>query len=176
MCSTSSAAMAVAAMAEGGGPARARARSVARLAAVQALYQMDIAGTDLADILAERANGAVGHDIAGGELAEPDQAFFRDIISGVVRAQAALDPDIDQGLAEGWTLARIDATLRAILRAGAWELSARPDVPFKVVITEYVDLAHAFFDDAEPRVVNGVLDHLARLYRGREIAAGETGA
>ena len=143
---------------------RARARSVARLAAVQALYQMDIGGTDLADILAERAAGTTCRDADGETLAEPDLDFFRDLVEGVVRAQGSLDPAINASLASGWTLARIDATLRAILRAGAYELSARPDVPFKVAITEYVDLAHAFFDDAEPAVVNGVLDRLAREF------------
>lgn len=155
---------------------RTQARSVARLAAVQALYQMDIAGTDLADILAEQASGGVGREAGGPELAEPDGAFFRDVIEGVVRAQGALDPDINAGLAEGWTLARVDATLRAILRAGAYELSARPDVPFRVVINEYVDLAHAFFDDAEPAVVNAVLDRLARTYREAECGGGEGAA
>jgi N utilization substance protein B len=152
-------------MAESAAAARARARSIARLAAVQALYQMDIAGTDLADILAEFNAGAHARGLDGDIMTDADAGHFRDLVKGVVAAQGGLDPDIDGALAEGWSLTRIDATLRAILRAGAYELSARPDVPFKTVISEYVDLAHAFFDGAEPGVVNGVLDRLARGYR-----------
>ena len=152
-------------MAEGHARERATARSVARLAAVQALYQMDIAGTDLADILAEHTSGTHMRG-QGAEFAEADWDHFRDIVNGVVAAQTDLDPEINAALAEDWSLTRIDSTLRAILRAGAYELSARPDVPFKTVINEYIDLAHAFFDEAEPGVVNGVLDRLARTYRG----------
>ena len=144
---------------------RAAARSVARLAAVQALYQMDIAGTDIADIMAGYTAG-IHLRGQGGEFAEADWEHFRDIVKGVVASQTALDPQINEALAEDWSLTRIDSTLRAILRAGAYELSARHDVPFKTVINEYIDLAHAFFDDAEPGVVNGVLDRLARTYRG----------
>ena len=140
------------------------ARTVARLAAVQALYQMDIAGTDLSDILAEHTSGTHMRR-QGSEFAEADWDHFRDIVKGVVASQAALDPEINAALAEDWLLTRIDSTLRAILRAGAYELSARHDVPFKTVISEYIDLAHAFFDEAEPGVVNGVLDRLARSYR-----------
>jgi len=158
-------------MAEMRGEARARARSIARLAAVQALYQMDIAGTDLADILSGEGPGAAvragdDEEDAGPDFAAADRDHFRDVVAGVVGAQATLDPMIDDALAEGWSLTRIDATLRAILRAGAYELSARHDVPFKTVINEYVDLAHAFFSSAEPGVVNGVLDRLARACRG----------
>lgn len=144
---------------------RATARSVARLAAVQALYQMDIAGTDLADIMAEHTAGTHLRG-QGEEFAEADWEHFRDIVKGVVASQQTLDPEINAALAADWSLTRIDSTLRAILRAGAYELSARHDVPFKTVINEYIDLAHAFFDDAEPGVVNGVLDRLARTYRG----------
>ncbi len=152
-------------MVENASAARARARSIARLAAVQALYQMDIAGTDLADILAEFGAGSHARGSDGGVMSNADAEHFRDLVKGVVAAQVGLDPKIDSALAEGWSLTRIDATLRAILRAGAYELSARPDVPFKTVISEYIDLAHAFFDGAEPGVVNGVLDRLARDYR-----------
>lgn len=151
-----------------------QSRSVGRLAAVQALYQMEIAATDLTDILAERSAGAVGREVEGTELARLDFDFFRDVIEGVVREQARLDTDIDKRLAEGWTLGRVDATLRAILRAGTYELWSRRDVPYKVTITEYVDIAHAFFDGPEPKVVNGVLDRLAHDYQ-RDVPAFDEG-
>jgi N utilization substance protein B len=152
-----------------------RARSMARLAAVQALYQMEIAGTDLNEVAAEFAAGAMSRfigDAEGLELVEPDAAFFRDLIFGAVRAQTVIDPAINAALAEGWSLDRLDATLRAVLRAGAYELKDRPDVPMKAVIDEYLDIAHAFFDGPESKVVNAVLDRLARGWRG----AGRDGA
>ena len=138
---------------------RPLARRAARLGAVQALYQMDVAGTDLADVLAECA--------AGGPVRGLED------LSGtfVVREQRNLDPRIDACLAEGWQLARLDVTLRAILRAAAYELVHRRDVPVRVIINEHVDLAHAFFGDDEPRFVNGVLDRLAREVRAEEFAA-----
>jgi N utilization substance protein B len=145
--------------------ARMQARSVARLAAVQALYQMDIAETDLSDILAQHIAGGIDRDGEGTRIADADGDHFRDVVKGVVATQDALDPKINAALAEGWLLTRVDATLRAILRAGTYELAMRTDVPFKTVINEYVDLAHAFFDGDEPAVVNGVLDRLARSYR-----------
>ena len=148
-------------MAEEAIVSRARARSIARLAAVQALYQMDIAETDLGDIIAQYGSGTVARGLDGDILEDADGEHFRDIVMGVVKSQSRLDPLIDEALAVGWSLTRIDATLRAILRAGAYELAERSDVPFKTVINEYIDLAHAFFDGAEPGVVNGVLDQLA---------------
>lgn len=157
--------------------ARARglqARSVARLSAVQALYEMDIAGTDVAEVIASRRAGAVGRDVEGVSLASADYDFMQDLVTGVLEHQLRIDPDINRCLAEGWSLSRIDATLRAILRAGAYELSVRRDIPFRVSITEYVELAHAFFEGPEPKVVNGVLDRLARDY-GRVGPASDTG-
>lgn len=152
--------------------ARAAARTRARLMAVQALYQMDIAQTDLNDVLVTYRQVLLDEDggpIAGSvdeqsqsERAEPDRALFEDITRGVLAAQRTIDPVIQQFLAEGWRLGRIDATMRAILRAGAYELTGRPDIPFRVVISEYVDIAHAFFESDEPRVVNAVLDRLAK--------------
>ncbi|MGI9387240.1 MAG: transcription antitermination factor NusB, partial [Methyloligellaceae bacterium] len=99
---------------------------------------------------------------------ETDSAFFRDIVLGVVREQRAIDPVLDAHLADGWRLARIDSILRAILRSAAFELALRDDVPAKVVINEYVDISHAFFGSDEPKVVNGILDHLARSRRACE--------
>jgi N utilization substance protein B len=143
----------------------AKARSIARLAAVQALYQMDIAETDLSDVFSEFYAGKIAHGIDGLVLDSGDSAHFLSIVKGVVDAQGALDPAIDRVLDEKWSLMRLDATLRAILRAGAFELDQRHDVPFKTVINEYIELARAFFDDTEPGIVNGVLDTLARKYR-----------
>lgn len=152
----------------GGG---AKARSRARLGAVQALYQMDLAGTGLADIFSDFEAHHLGRDGEGNAVGDADSAFFRDLVSGVVREQRGIDPDINLHLAEGWQLTRIDATLRAILRAAAYELAFRADVPARVVLDEYVELAHAFFDGEEPKVVNGVLDSIARKWRADELAS-----
>jgi N utilization substance protein B len=144
-------------------------RTAARVAAVQALYQMDIAGTDLNDVLAEFMSLRFGPDAEDPTLADADRDFFRSLVQGVVRRQREIDPLVDRQLADGWRLTRIDSILRAILRAGTLELLERQDVPAKVVITEYVNAAHAFLGDEEPRVVNGVLDKLARRLRGDEL-------
>lgn len=146
-------------------PGTAKRRSAARLGAVQALYQMDLAQTDLTDILAEFPSHRLGGELDGDQYEDADVAFFRDIVTGVVRSQRELDPEIDRVLAKGWTLSRLDSTLRAILRAGAYELKSRMDVPYRVVINEYMDVAKAFFEDDEPKFVNGALDHLAKALR-----------
>jgi N utilization substance protein B len=148
---------------------RASLRSAARLAAVQALYQMDMTGIDLNDVVAEFEAHRLGQELEGEQYRAAEAEFFRDIVEGVVREQRRLDPIIDQQLAEGWRLARVDSILRAILRAATFELSDRDDVPARVVITEYVDIAHAFFGGDEPKVVNGVLDHLAHRTRPEEL-------
>jgi transcription antitermination protein NusB len=143
-------------------------RSSARLGAVQALYQMDIAGTDFAEVLAQFGAGRMGETFEDGECGEADFAFLKDIVEGVVREQQAIDRAVEDHLAAAWTLGRLDSTLRAVLRAGAYEIMFRADVPARVSITEYVDVAHAFFEAEEPRVVNGVLDALARAHRAGE--------
>jgi N utilization substance protein B len=148
----------------------ANQRGAARLAAVQALYQMDLSGAALSEVIAEFETYRLGKEVDGDQYRDADAAFFRDIVAGVVRDQKALDPAIDRTLAKGWPLTRIDTTLRAILRAGAFELADRPDVPSRVVISEYVDVAKAFFEDDAPAVVNAVLDALAH-----ELRAGEFG-
>ena len=142
------------------------ARSAARLGAVQALYQMDIASTPLDDAVAEFIEHRLEHADEGGEIADADAAHFEDIVRGVVREQRELDRQVNNALAKGWSLARIDSTLRAILRCGTYELRRCKDVPLKVIINEYVDIAHAFFEGDEPGVVNAVLDRLARDIRG----------
>ena len=141
------------------------ARSQARLAAVQALYQMDMAGTDLAEVIDEFTTHRIGELAEERTVAGADPEHFARILHGVVRRQKELDPLIDGQLASGWRLVRVDAILRAILRAGAFELVEEADVPVRVVINEYVEVAHAFFAGDEPRVVNGVLDALARKLR-----------
>jgi len=143
-------------------------RSSARLGAVQALYQMDIAGTDFSEVLAQFGAGRMGETFEDGECGEADFAFLKDIVEGVVREQHGIDRAVEDHLAAAWTLSRLDSTLRAVLRAGAYELMFRADVPARVSITEYVDVAHAFFEAEEPRVVNGVLDALARAHRPAE--------
>jgi transcription antitermination protein NusB len=146
-------------------------RSQARLAAVQALYQMDLAETDLAAVIDQFKAHRLGSeaDNGTGTGAQADPEHFAGVLEGVVRRQREIDPMIDQQLAQGWRLTRIDSILRAILRAGAFELIELGDVPPRVIISEYIDVAHAFFEGDEPRVVNGVLDSLARKLRPGEL-------
>ena len=139
-----------------------RARTVARLAAVQALYQMELAGEGVETVISEFSNHRFDSDIEGEALAEADEAYFAEIVRGVVENQRELDAAIKARLASNWRLERLDATLRALLRSGAWELLKQPDTPREVVIDEYVELAKAFFDDAEARFVNAALDGVAR--------------
>jgi N utilization substance protein B len=160
-----------------------RPRSLSRAASVQALYQMDVAGTDLEAVIVEfqiHRLGSRGTADTGGDdtaadtepgetLEGADLQFFADLVRGVVRRQRDVDPLIDQHLADTWRLVRIDSTLRAILRAAAFELLERADVPARVVISEYINIAHAFFAGEEPRVVNAVLDRIARRVRTSEL-------
>ena len=149
---------------------KANRRGAARLAAVQALYQMDIAGTDLNEILPQFESHWIGRELDGAQYLPAEAAFFRDLVSGVLREQRTLDPLVDKALAAGWPLKRIEAILRAVLRAGAYELAHRSDVPARVIVSEYVDIAHAFVDKEETGLVNAVLDHIARQYRTGEFA------
>lgn len=151
-----------------GGPKQAR--SVARLAAVQALYQMEVSSAGAETVIREFAEHRFDRDLPGepGEdltLASADEAFFADLVRGVVEHQKAVDAAIARRLAAGWRLERLDATARAILRAGAYELAHRPDVPTEVVIDEYVELAKSFFEGPEPGFVNGALDAVAQDVR-----------
>ena len=152
---------------------RASSRSAARLAAVQALYQMDMTGIGRNAVIAEFEAHRLGQEIEGCKYAEPEADFFRDLVEGVVREQLRIDPLIDKQLAEGWRLTRVDSILRAVLRAGAYEILVRDDVPARVVIAEYVDVAHAFFSGDEPKVVNGILDRLGHGARPQEFDAEE---
>jgi N utilization substance protein B len=143
-----------------------RARTVARLAAVQALYQMEIAGTGAEAVIREFTGHRFDADLDGATMAEADEAFFAELVRGVVEGQAEIDRMVVRRLSEGWRLERLDATARAMLRCGAFELARRPDVPTEVVIDEYVELAKSFFEGPEPGFVNAALDAIARDARG----------
>jgi N utilization substance protein B len=132
---------------------------------------MDLAQTDLNEVIADFTARRFGEGAEDPSVAAADPQFFADILRGVVRRQRDIDPALDNQLAQGWRLVRVDSILRAILRAGVFELMERPDVPVRVVMNEYIDVAHAFFGDDEPKVVNGVLDKLARRFRQAELGS-----
>ena len=142
-----------------------QSRSVARLAAVQALYQMEVSSIGVEHVIREFTEHRFDRDVDGMTLAAADEAFFGDLVRGVVSQQKKVDAAVVKRLAEGWRLERLDATVRAILRAGAFELANRPDVPTEVVIDEYVDVAKSFFEGTEPGFVNGALDGVAKDVR-----------
>ena len=144
---------------------RSRSRSAARLAAVQALYQMEMEGTPLARLLHEFHEHRLGATIEDETYADAEQDFFDDVVAGVDARREEIDGLIAGRLAEGWSLERLDRPMRAILRAGTYELIARPDVPAASVINEYLDVAHAFYDKRETGFVNGLLDAIAKSAR-----------
>lgn len=146
-------------------------RSAARLGAVQALYQMDLSGSDVGETLAQFSSRASGENFEDGQCGEADYRHLKEVVDGVVREQKAIDPTVDKILDKDWPLHRLDSTVRAILRAGAYELMFMERVPAKVAISEYVDVADAFFGAEEPRFVNGVLNKLAREARPKEFSA-----
>lgn len=163
-----------------------RPRTVSRMATVQALYQMDLAGTDAGEVIEEYAElrftaapkddpAAAEDDEGRNDLEGADATYFADLVKGVVRRQRELDPLIDQQLRTGWRLVRVDSILRAILRAGVFELMERSDVPARVTINEYINIAKAFFEGEEPKVVNGVLDRIAHKLRASEFGAPSEG-
>ncbi|MEA2935098.1 MAG: transcription antitermination protein NusB [Variibacter sp.] len=149
---------------------KANRRGAARLAAVQALYQMEVAAKGLNEIFAEFESHWIGREVEGSQYLPAEAAFFRDLVGGVVREQKQLDPMIDAALTKGWPLKRIEALLRALLRSGIYELAHRSDVPARVIVSEYVDVAHAFFEREETGMANAVLDDLARRLRADEFA------
>jgi N utilization substance protein B len=146
-------------------PKRSLSRSAARLAAVQALYQQEMEGTPLAGLLHEFHQHRLGATIDGVEYADAEIDFFDDLVTGAEARRDELDALIAARLARGWSLARLDKPMKAILRAGAYELAARPDVPTATVIGEYLDVAKAFYDPRETGFVNGLLDAVARDVR-----------
>ena len=145
---------------------RSQSRSAARLAAVQALYQHRMEGTAQAKLLDEFHQHRLGREIEDEQYAEADIDFFDDVVCGTLARSEEIDALLAERLAEGWTLARLDKTMLQILRAGTYELMARPDVPVGTAISEYVDVAHAFFDQREAKFVNGILDAVGKVVRG----------
>ncbi|MEL6737473.1 MAG: transcription antitermination factor NusB [Pseudomonadota bacterium] len=150
---------------------RSQARSTARLAAVQALYQMQMEGTALTKLLDEFHQHRLGREIDDEDHREATYAdaeieFFDDLVRGVDARREEIDDLLTARLTDGWTLTRLDKTMLQVLRAGAYELIARADVPTKAAINEYVDVAKAFFDDREAKFVNGILDAVAKQVRG----------
>ena len=143
----------------------AKARSAARLAAVQALYQFDMESPDLVTLIDEFHRHRLGREIEDVEYLDADVAFFDDLVRGAVARREEIDAVLTKRLAEGWTLARLDKTMLQILRAGAYELIARADIGVGTVINEYLDVTHAFFDAREAKFVNGLLDAVAKDVR-----------
>lgn len=163
-----------AAAAESGSSSRAaNKRGAARLAAVQALYQMDVSGSGLAETVAEYENHRLGREVDGEQYLAADAGWFRTIVAGVVAGQKKIDPAIQEALPPEWPLARLDMLLLAVLRAAVFELTQRRDVPARVVVNEYLDVAKAFFASEETGLVNRVLDRIGRAERPGELS--ETG-
>lgn len=144
---------------------KAKARAAARLAAVQALYQHEMENTPQAQLLDEFHRHRLGMEIDDEQYADAEVAFFDDVVKGVIARQDEIDELLGSKLAQGWSVARLDRTMLQILRAGAYELLARRDVPTGGAISEYLDVAHAFFDARETKFVNGVLDAVAKQVR-----------
>ncbi len=147
-----------------------QARTNARLAAVQALYQMETSGAGVDAVIAEFRAHRLGGEIEGNLLHAADDEFFADIVRGVVRMQAKIDPLIQRNLTEKWTLTRLDATVRAILRSAAYELFHRRELSPRAIIDEYLEIANAFFDEEERKFVNALLDALWRERRDEDAA------
>lgn len=148
---------------------RSEERMAARFATVQALYQMDVAAKGIADVMAEFEAYWIGREVEGLTFPPAERDFFRELLTGVLDHQGPVDRLTDGVLEAGWPLTRIESVLRAILRAGTYELSFRPDVPAKVVISEYVSVTRDFYGEQEPGLVNAVLDAVAREARPGEL-------
>ena len=146
-------------------PSRSRRRSAARLAAVQALYQRQMEGTPLARLLDEFHQHRLGHEIEDEQYVRAEVEFFDDVVSGVIAREEEIDSQLAARLTSDWRLERLDKTMLQILRAGAYELIARPDIPAGTIISEYLDVAHAFFEKGDTRIVNGVLDAVGKAVR-----------
>jgi N utilization substance protein B len=153
----------------GGGTAR---RSAARLAAVQALYQIDHSGTPGDQVLEEFLRFRLGESFDTEQDVAPHKNLFSEIVQGVGANGSGIDDVISAALSNKWTFGRVEIILRAILRAGVYELQSRKDTPARVIITEYVDIAHAFYDGQEPGMVNGMLDRISRTLRPGEFGDG----
>ena len=145
--------------------ARSKARAAARLAAVQALYQFEMEATPQAQLLDEFHQHRLGAEIDDDQYAKAEVEFFDDIVKGVLARRDEIDALLSAKLAEGWSLPRLDRTMLQILRAGSYELMARPDIPTGAAISEYLDVTHAFFEPREAKFVNGVLDSVGKTVR-----------
>lgn len=166
--------------AERGRGGAGRRRSVARLLAVQALYQIELnrlepAGREIDSVVGEFVKHRLGQEIEGEHYGEADRSLFADLVRGASERQGELDGMISSALSEEWPIHRLETILRAILRAGCYELLARRDIPPRVVISEYLDVAHAFFAGKEPAMVNGVLDRLAHVLRAEDLGSDRGG-
>ena len=152
--------------------ARRDGRTLARLGAVQALYQMEHSGQGVDAVVREFQNFRLGSELDGEAIREADDAFFAELVRGVIDAQRPIDPLINRNLREGWKLSRLDATARAILRCAAYELVRVPDIPAAVILDEYIEMANDFFGEGEqePKFINGVLESCARQARAEEFA------
>lgn len=148
---------------------KANKRGTARLAAVQAVYQMDIAGTTVASLLAEFEAHRLGQTVDGDDYRQADVLFFKNIVNGVLEYQRDIDVEINETLPANWPLKRIDVTLRSILRCGLYEMKYRQDVAAKVIISEYLDVTDAFYGDDEMHLLNGMLDRAAKTHRKNEL-------
>lgn len=143
-----------------------KSRSAARLAAVQALYQMDMEKVGLARLLDEFHAHRLGAEIEDAQYADAEVEFFDDVVAGVNVRRAEIDALVEGKLGEMWKMGRLDKTMLQILRCGTYELIARADIPTGAVIDEYMDVAHAFFDKKDAKFVNGLLDAVAKDVRG----------
>jgi len=151
-------------------PTGAGKRGLARLAAVQALYQIELTSAEPGAVVSEFLAHRLGREIDGDQYAEADRGFFTDLVNGCSERREDVDGIVAAALPPDWPLRRLESVLRAILRAGAYELLARSDVPARVAINEYVEIAHAFFSGKEPGMVNGALDRIAHTLRETEVS------
>ena len=156
-------------------PQRAGKRSLARLAAVQALYQMELTGAPAGNVIAEFTAHRLGKEIDGARYADADRRFFAELVGGASEHRERIDGMISAALPGEWPIERLERVLRAILRVGAFELFHRSDIPARVVINEYLEIAHAFFEGKEPGLVNGVLDRIGQVLRPAEIGGSDRG-
>lgn len=145
-----------------------KARSAARLGAVQTLFQMELGEQGADEAIRDFLDHRSGAEIDGAQYAEADAAMFQSVVRGAVEHQVAIDGALDKCLPAEWPLHRLDSILRAIMRAAAFEILMRRDIPSRVIMNEYVDVARAFFDGAEPGMANGVMDRMARAARADE--------
>jgi len=143
-------------------------RTITRLVIVQSLYQMEMSGTDINVLLKDYPNRVIFDDKHDKIIKKINFDQYENILVGVIDHQVKIDQKIEGLLEKSWSISRIDMTLRAILRASIYELLFMPEIPFKVVINEYLDIARSFFDDKEPEFLNAVLDNVVKSLHKRD--------